>query len=138
MIAVLAQRLVRKVCTRCKQPTTLSPAVLADAGIPAELAARSKIVKGKGCPYCQKSGYKGRIGIYELMVVTNKLREQMFANKATPELRAHAIKEGMTTLYCDGIRKVLNGITTLEEVYKTAKRTEQDGLAMENLMKEFV
>ena len=61
----------------------------------------------------------------------------MFQNKATPELREHAIKEGMTTLYCDGIRKVLNGITTLEEVYKTAKRTEQDGLAMLNLIKEY-
>ncbi len=137
VIAVLAQRLVRKVCTRCKQPTTLSEAVLKDAGIPLEVAAKGKIVKGKGCPYCQKSGYRGRIGIYELMVVTNKLRELMFQNKATPELRAHAISEGMTTLYCDGIRKVLNGITTLEEVYKTAKRTEQDGLAMLNLMKEY-
>ncbi len=137
VIAVLAQRLVRKVCTRCKQPTTLSEAVLKDAGIPLEVASKGKIVKGKGCPYCQKSGYRGRIGIYELMVVTNKLRELMFQNKSTPELRAHAISEGMTTLYCDGIRKVLNGITTLEEVYKTAKRTEQDGLAMLNLMKEY-
>ncbi len=61
----------------------------------------------------------------------------MFQSKSTPELRAQAIAEGMTTLYCDGIRKVLNGITTLEEVYKTAKRTEQDELAMRNLMKEF-
>ena len=137
VIAVLAQRLVRKVCTRCKQAATLSDAVLQDAGIPLELASKSKIVKGKGCPYCQNKGYRGRIGIYELMVVSNKIREAMFQNKATPELRALAIKEGMTTLYCDGIRKVLNGITTLEEVYKTAKRTEQDELAMLNLVKEY-
>jgi type IV pilus assembly protein PilB len=138
VIAILAQRLVRKICTRCKHAHTLPESVLDDAGIPVELAKRSAISRGKGCPYCQKQGYRGRIGIYELMVVSGKIREMMFAAKSTSELRAQAIAEGMTTLYCDGIRKVLNGITTLEEVAKTAKRTEQDVLAMANLLKEFV
>jgi type IV pilus assembly protein PilB len=137
VIAVLGQRLVRKICTRCKQPHTLSDSILADAGIPPEVAAAAKVSRGKGCPYCQKSGYRGRIGIYELMVVSNRLREMMFQNKSTSELREQAIREGMTTLYCDGIRKVLGGITTLEEVYKTAKRTEQDVLAVQNVIKEF-
>lgn len=137
VIAILAQRLVRKICTRCKQNSTLPDSVLLDAGIPLELASRSKIAKGKGCPYCQKSGYRGRIGIYELMVVSNKLREMMFANKNTIELREQAIREGMTTLYCDGVRKVLSGVTTLEEVYKTAKRNEQDAVAIQSLLKEF-
>ncbi len=137
VIGILAQRLVRKICTRCKQPANLSEAILKDAGIPPELAKTAKISKGKGCPYCQRSGYRGRMGIYELMIVTNKLRELMFQNKMTADIRDTAIREGMTTLYADGIRKVLGGITTLEEVYRNAKRTEQDDAALQIVLKEF-
>ncbi len=61
VIAVMAQRLVRKICTRCKHPISLSEAVLADAGLPMEIIKYSKFAKGKGCPYCQKKGYRGRI-----------------------------------------------------------------------------
>jgi type IV pilus assembly protein PilB len=138
VIAVLAQRLVRKICTRCKQNITLSEAALADAGIPPEMAKLGKFAKGKGCPYCQKKGYRGRIGIYELMVVNGRIRELMFKGVSDAELRAEAIKYGMTTLYCDGIRKVMNGITTLDEVYRTAKRTEQESLAMETVIQEYL
>ena len=138
VIAVLAQRLVRKICGRCKQPYMPPDSVLADAQIPLELAKASKISRGKGCPYCQKSGFRGRIGIYELMIVSNKVREMMFANKPTTDLRDQAIREGMTTLYCDGIRKVLSGITSIEEVYRVAKQSEQDIDAMQNVLKEFM
>jgi type IV pilus assembly protein PilB len=138
VIAVLAQRLVRKICTRCKQNITLTEAALADAGIPPEMAKLGKFAKGKGCPYCQKKGYRGRIGIYELMVVNGRIRELMFKGVSDAELRAEAIKYGMTTLYCDGIRKVMNGITTLDEVYRTAKRTEQESLAMETVIQEYL
>ncbi len=137
VVGVLAQRLVRKICTRCKQTHVLSDSVLADAGIPLDVAKRHKISKGKGCPYCQKSGYRGRIGIYELMIVSNKVREAMFQSKMTSEIRDLAIGEGMTTLYTDGLRKVLNGITTLEEVYRNAKKTEQDQRAISLMLKEF-
>lgn len=137
VIAVLAQRLVRKICTRCKYTVTLSESTLADAGIPPEMAKYGKFAKGKGCPYCQKKGYRGRIGIYELMVVNGRLREMMFRGDSSAVLRAEAIKGGMTTLYCDGIRKVMNGITTLEEVYRTAKKTEQETLAMQTLIAEY-
>ncbi len=137
VVAVLGQRLVRTICKRCKTTVKLPESVLIDAGIPPDVAANASFSKGKGCSYCQKSGFRGRIGIYELMVVTSKVREMMFAGKSTVEIRGEAINHGMTTLYCDGVRKVLKGITTLEEVYRAAKRTEQDDQAMEIVFKEF-
>ena len=135
---VLAQRLVRTICKRCKQKNTLSAAVLADAGIPSEVAAVAEFSKGKGCPYCGKSGFRGRIGIYELMMVNGKLREMMFRAKSSIELRDEAIRQGMTTLYCDGIRKVIRGITTLEEVYRVSKKTEIEDIALSRVFTEFV
>ncbi len=137
VVAVLGQRLVRTICKRCKTTVKLPESVIIDAGIPADVAERATFSKGKGCSYCQKSGFRGRIGIYELMVVTSKVREMMFAGKSTVEIRGEAIRQGMTTLYCDGVRKVLRGITTLEEVYRAAKRTEQDSEALEMVFKEF-
>jgi len=136
VIAVMAQRLVRKICTRCKHPITLSDAVLEDAGLPVGITEFSKFSKGKGCPYCQKKAYRGRIGIYELMVVNGKLREHMFSGESSAVLREEAIRSGMTTLYCDGLRKVITGITTLDEVYKTAKKTEQEHIAIDKVIKE--
>lgn len=136
VIAVLAQRLVRKICTRCKVPITMMDSVLDDAGLPVEIVPFSKFSKGKGCPYCQKKGYRGRIGIYELMIVNGRLREKMFAGKSSAELRTEAINAGMTTLYCDGLRKVVQGITTMDEVYRTAKKTEQEHIAIAKVLKE--
>jgi type IV pilus assembly protein PilB len=136
VIAVLAQRLVRKICTRCKVPITLMDSVLEDAGLPVDIVPFSKFSKGKGCPYCQKKSYRGRIGIYELMIVNGRLREKMFAGKSAAELRTEAINAGMTTLYCDGLRKVVQGITTLDEVYRTAKKTEQEHIAIAKVLKE--
>lgn len=136
VVAVLGQRLVRTVCKRCKTQVKLSESVLTDAGIPPDVADKATFVKGKGCSYCQKSGYRGRMGIYELMVVTSKVREMIFQNKSTIELARQAVKDGMTTLYCDGIRKVLKGYTTLEEVYRVAKHVEHDKIALEHVFNE--
>jgi type IV pilus assembly protein PilB len=138
VIGILAQRLVRTVCKRCKQKIELSEAVLAEAGIPPEVAERANFVKGKGCGYCQKKGYRGRLGIYELMVVNSRIRELIFQNASSVEIRQVAIAGGMTTLYSDGIRKVLQGITTMEEVYRVAKRTEQDEQALQTVFQEFM
>ena len=137
VVAVLGQRLVRTICKRCKTNIKLPESVLIDAGIPPDVAEKASFAKGKGCSYCQKSGFRGRIGIYELMVVTSKVREMMFAGKSTVEIRGEAIKQGMTTLYCDGVRKVMRGITSLEEVYRSAKKTEQDTEALEMVFNEF-
>jgi len=136
VVAVLGQRLVRTICKRCKTQVKLPESVLADAGIPPDIAEMATFAKGKGCGYCQKSGYRGRMGIYELMVVSTKIREMIFQNKSTIELQRQAIKEGMTTLFCDGVRKVLRGLTSLEEVYRSAKKTEQDDVALQTVFKE--
>ena len=138
VIAVLAQRLVRKICTRCKYSLNLSDAVLEEAGIPQSVVPFAKFAKGKGCPYCQKKGYRGRIGIYELMLINGRIREMMFASTSSAELRSEAIRGGMTTLFCDGLRKVINGISTLDEVYKSAKKTEQEYIAIQKVVDEFL
>jgi type IV pilus assembly protein PilB len=124
VVSVMAQRLVRVNCARCKAPLEISAAVLEDAGITAEMAADGKFMHGKGCSYCQKSGYRGRIGIIELMLITAKIREMIFENRPSEDIRQLAMQESMKTLYDDGLLKVCDGVTTLEEVYRVAKRVE--------------
>jgi len=126
VIAVLAQRLVRIICPRCRHQIQLPENVLADAGISPEVAAKATFMKGKGCANCAKRGYRGRQGIFELMLVNSKVRELIFKNVSSTEIRKQAMALGMKTLYVDGIRKVMKGMTTLEEVYRNAKRSEQD------------
>ncbi len=126
VVAVLAQRLVRLNCQKCKHPIQLPESVLQDAGIPLHLAQIATFMKGKGCGNCNKSGYRGRQGIFELMMISSKIRELIFKNVSSVEIRKAAIPLGMSTLYVDGIRKVMKGVTTLEEIYRNAKRTEQD------------
>ncbi len=122
VIGILAQRLVRVVCTKCKQPHTPSDGQLEAAGISPEMAAGASFMKGAGCSHCGKSGYRGRLGIFELMPMTSKVRELSFAGASTVEIRKAAISIGMTTLYEDGILKVTQGITTLEEVFRVSKK----------------
>ncbi len=122
VIAVMAQRLVRVICSRCKESHQPSPAELEAAGISPELAANGEFARGAGCQHCQMSGYRGRLGIYELMFMTAKIRELTFQNATTQDIRSAAITGGMNTLYRDGMRKVLRGITTFSEVYRVAKR----------------
>ena len=122
VIAILAQRLVRVVCPKCKHPFTPSDAVLETAGITPEVAATATFMKGKGCSYCSKTGYRGRLGVFELMLMTPRIRELAFQGASTQEIRKAAVAQGMHTLYQDGIRKVLKGITTLEEVFRVAKK----------------
>ena len=129
VIAVLAQRLVRLICARCRQPVQLPQSVIEDAGIPAQMAAKATFMKGKGCANCNKNGYRGRQGIFELMLINSKIRELIFKNVSSVEIRKMAIEQGMKTLYVDGIYKTLKGVTTLEEIYRNAKRTEQDIIA---------
>jgi type IV pilus assembly protein PilB len=126
VIAVLAQRLVRVTCPRCKQPHKYSPEILAEAGITEEMLQGAKFMKGVGCNHCNRSGFRGRIAVYEIMRLTSKVREHIFKNSTTAQIRETAIAEGMSTLYQDGIKKVLEGITTIEEVFRVTKQTEQD------------
>jgi len=124
VVAIMAQRLVRVVCQRCKHPYKPSDALLEGAGISQEEIARANFVKGSGCGHCQGSGFRGRIGIFELMLMSPKLRELTFNSAPTEQIRKIAISEGMKTLYWDGLQKAMRGITTLEEVLRVAKRSE--------------
>ena len=122
VIGILAQRLVRVVCSKCKQPHTPNPGQLEAAGITPEQAASATFMKGAGCSHCGKSGYRGRLGIFELMTMNSTVRELSFAGASTTEIKEAAIKNGMSTLYDDGILKVLQGITTLDEVFRVSKK----------------
>ena len=126
VIAVLAQRLVRVICSRCKQSYQPDETMLREAGITPEMAKNATFARGKGCGYCQKKGFRGRLGIYELMIITSKIREMIFESRSSDELRQVAISQGMKTLYMDGLDKVMSGTTTLEEVYRVAKRSDQE------------
>jgi len=130
VIAITAQRLVRTVCTRCRYEYTPKESELEATGITPEMADNATFFRGKGCGACQKSGYRGRSGIHELMLVSPKIREMIFENRSATDIRKVAITEGMETLYVDGIRKVMAGYTTLEEVFRVAKRTEQDDVSV--------
>jgi type IV pilus assembly protein PilB len=126
VIAIMAQRLVRVVCQKCKQPFTPSEATLQTAGITPEMMKKANFSRGKGCSHCQGNGYRGRLGIYELMIMSSKVRELTFNEAPTEQVRRVAQSEGMRTLYWDGIEKALKGVTTVEEVFRAAKRTESD------------
>ncbi|MGO8690385.1 MAG: GspE/PulE family protein [Thermoguttaceae bacterium] len=126
VVAIMAQRLVRVVCQKCKQPYTPSDAALEAAGITPEMLARANFTKGRGCGNCQGSGFRGRLGIFELMIMSSKVRELTFNEAPTEVVRRAAMGEGMRTLYWDGIEKVLRGTTTLEEVFRNAKRSESE------------
>jgi type IV pilus assembly protein PilB len=124
VIAVLAQRLVRVTCPKCKQPHQPLDTQIEAAGITPEMLKGATFMKGRGCAHCQKSGYKGRLGIFELMVMTNKIRELAFQGAATQEIRRAAVGQGMRVMFEDGIAKALRGITTLDEVFRVSKKTE--------------
>jgi type IV pilus assembly protein PilB len=124
VVAVLAQRLVRVVCTKCKQPHQPLDSQIQEAGITPEQLKTATFMKGRGCVNCQKSGYKGRLGIFELMVMNNKIRELAFQGAATTDIRRAAVATGMTVMFEDGIEKSLRGITTLDEVFRVSKKAE--------------
>jgi type IV pilus assembly protein PilB len=115
---ICAQRLVRRVCSHCKQPETHAPAALLQAGFSADDANSVTPMKGIGCDRCNKTGYKGRVGLYEVMEVTEELKELVLVGASGLELRRKAIDEGMITLRQSGLRKVKEGVTTIEEVVR--------------------
>ena len=124
VVAVLAQRLVRLNCSKCKQPHEPLESELQAAGFTPEQLATANFMKGRGCVKCQKRGYKGRMGIFELMVLNNKIRELAFQGAATQDIRRAAVAGGMRVMFDDGLAKVLSGQTTLEEVFRVSKKVD--------------
>jgi type IV pilus assembly protein PilB len=120
VIGVIAQRLVRKICPKCKKGIKTTPdmkKVLDEYEISSNDVT---LYKGEGCPYCKDTGYKGRVAIFELMVITENIRDLISKNVTTGKLREAAIREGMCQLKEDGIKKVCEGITTIDEVLRVA------------------
>ncbi|MRG91106.1 type IV-A pilus assembly ATPase PilB [Polyangium spumosum] len=113
---VLAQRLARKNCADCRQPYKADPRFLADFGFTPEQIKSAKLMKGAGCKTCNGSGYKGRVALYEVMRFSDNLKELVLQGASTAELKTAAIKNGMMTLRMAGIEKVMQGMTTTEEV----------------------
>ena len=113
---ICAQRLVRRVCSNCKQPQHMPPQALIQAGYSPEDAQSVTPMHGAGCEKCNNTGYKGRVGLYEVMEVTDELRELVLVGASALELRRKAIDEGMITLRQSGLIKVKAGFTTIEEV----------------------
>jgi type IV pilus assembly protein PilB len=115
---VVAQRLVRRICSECKAPHTYTDEELSALGTDLEWLRTIPYQKGKGCERCTGTGYKGRQGLYEVMAMSPELRRMVLRGASVAELRDQAVAEGMLTLRMDGIKKVERGITTVEEVVK--------------------
>lgn len=118
VILVAAQRLVRRICTHCKEKVELPRKALINLGFTEEEADTTEIYAGRGCGKCNNTGYKGRIGLYEVMPVSSTITDLIFANASTAEIRKKGIEEGMITLRRSGLYKIKGGITTIEEVFR--------------------
>ena len=115
---ICAQRLARRICPNCKVEEKVRHQVLVDAGFTPEEAKSLKVYRGDGCPSCNSRGYKGRVGLYEVLEVTDELRELILVGASALELRKKAVEQGMITLRRSGLMKVAEGVTTLEEVIR--------------------
>ncbi|MCA1636212.1 MAG: type IV-A pilus assembly ATPase PilB [Acidobacteria bacterium] len=115
---IQAQRLIRRVCKDCKTEHPVPPEALVEVGFSAAEARELKTYKGTGCKTCNNTGYKGRVGLYEVMEVTDDIRELILIGASALELRKRAVEDGMITLRESGLHKIRNGVTTLEEVVR--------------------
>ena len=121
VIGILAQRLVRTLCGNCKEPYTALPEVVSELGLDRFAQSPITLYHPKGCPQCAQTGYTGRIGIYEMLPMTDPMRSLVMKHAIATELRAQAIREGMLTMYEDGLRKAVAGVTTFEEVLRVTR-----------------
>ena len=115
---ICAQRLVRRVCSKCKEPLAESSAVLVEAGFNAEEAESVTLMNGRGCGACSDTGYKGRLGLFEVMEINDESRELILTGASALDLKRKALEQGMITLRRSGLLKVAAGMTTLEEVLR--------------------
>jgi len=115
---IVAQRLIRRVCQKCKAPEDAPIQALLNVGFSEAEAPNIQLYKGRGCEICNQRGYKGRVGLYEVMKVTEDIREMILSGASAIELRRRAIEEGMITLRHSGLQKIRDGVTTIEEVVR--------------------
>ena len=117
--AIVAQRLARRICSECKEEVKVPVQTLLDIGVNPDIAASMKVHHGKGCANCSNTGYKGRVALYEVMVMKDELKEFILNGASTAELKREAIRLGMQTLRMSAINKIREGVTTIEETVRT-------------------
>ena len=122
VMAILAQRLVRVVCDDCKEAYAPDEESLESIDITPEMAAGKKIYRGKGCPSCLNTGYRGRTGIFELMILDDSIKNLILKTSDANAIKRQAVEQGMLSLRQDGAQKVLDGITTIEEVFRVTQQ----------------
>lgn len=115
---IQAQRLIRRICSECKTESPMPPETLMEVGFSLDEAKTLRTFKGTGCDKCNNTGYKGRVGLYEVLEITDDVRELILVGASALELRKKAIEDGMITLRESGLHKIRNGVTTLEEVVR--------------------
>jgi type IV pilus assembly protein PilB len=115
---ITAQRLARRVCTECKEPEDIPIQALIDAGVSPEEAAGYVCYRGKGCPKCNGTGYKGRVGFYQVMPMLEEIRELVLNGANTSEIKRESMRLGIKTMRQSGLTKLKEGITSFEEVLR--------------------
>jgi type IV pilus assembly protein PilB len=118
VIGVLAQRLARAICSRCKVAYSPPPEALGRLGADVRLDSDVTFYRGQGCESCRGTGYRGRIGIFELMIISDTIRDMFVHSASSTEIKAQAIREGMRTLRDDGLEKVMSGVSTIDEILR--------------------
>jgi general secretion pathway protein E len=121
VVGVVAQRLVRLICRHCKEEVAVTADELRQIGLKPEEVPTMRLWKGKGCPHCLNSGYLDRTAIYEIFTVNDHVRDQIMVKTGVTQIKSDALKRGMRTLRMDGARKVLRGLTTVEEVLRVTQ-----------------
>jgi general secretion pathway protein E len=120
LVGIIAQRLVRRICPHCRQPTQATQDQLARLGLE-KIPSQANVYKAVGCDQCYHTGYKGRVGIYELLPIDEDLRSVILKNPDAVSLRQSAMAKGFKPMRYDGLRKILQGVTTIEEVLATTQ-----------------
>jgi type IV pilus assembly protein PilB len=115
---ICAQRLVRRICKECKESIQMPPQALVDIGFSAEESGGVELFKGRGCANCNNTGYRGRVGLFEVMEISEEIRELILSGASAMELRRKGVEEGMITLRVSGLYKIRGGHTTVEEVVR--------------------
>jgi len=120
IVLIVAQRLARKICPKCKEEHKASDAALLKIGFPPDQIGKFTCYRGAGCPNCNNTGYSGRIALYEVMPVKEALKELILQGASSLDIKREAISLGMVTLRQSGVRKVMDGMTSIEEILRVS------------------
>jgi general secretion pathway protein E len=126
VLAMMAQRLVRVLCQHCKEPDEVNLEALKEVGITQELldAHGGQVYRGRGCEACRSTGYRGRMGIYELLPIDDPIRSLIMQQANAHTIKAEAMERGLKTLLQDGALKVLQGLTTVDELLRVTQESD--------------